>query len=134
MKREQNSRQPSHNGLRAFFFRASLIDHKHPTADLFAWQTADGCSAFSDVVHCHEREASRVTGRSIFNEADSGDGSELLEAGPKIRFGRLGGEVSNIEFHGLISIQTIANHSSSRGPSFKSRLRNPRMMIYRASN
>jgi len=72
---------------------ASLVDHKYPTEDLFALQPADGCSAFSDVAHSHEREASRVAGRSIFNDVDSGDGSELLEAGPKIRFGSLGGEI-----------------------------------------
>jgi len=46
--------------------------------------------------------ASAEAGHSILNDVDFGDSSESLEEGPKIRLGSLGGEVFNIEFHGLI--------------------------------
>jgi hypothetical protein len=52
-------------------------------------QSADGCSPFCDIAHCHEREASRAAGHSIVNDTDFGDGSELIEQGTKIRFGSL---------------------------------------------
>jgi len=92
----------------SIFPRASLVDDKRSSTELFAVQAFYGRAAFRIIAHRHECETSRLACFSIGDDFNLSDAPKLFEHMLEVSFSDSERNISNVELHSVMGLYAIA--------------------------